>query len=177
MMKYTFRKAQLILVLLLVLGLDFCQKEEVLLPVLTTSEVTNINITSATSGGTITSEGSGTVHSRGVCWSTNVDPTIADNKTSDGVGPGNFTSNMLGLNEFTTYYVRAYATNNGGTGYGMTISFKTSTCKTCQQNTYDSYGNLLTAGSETEYCGATLIQIEATPAVTLLGVTTKWVCR
>jgi hypothetical protein len=176
-MKSTIRKARLILVILIVFTLDFCQKEEVLLPVLTTSEVTEINFTSATSGGTITSEGSGTVRSRGVCWSTNDDPTIADNKTSDGVGPGNFTSIMLGLNGSTTYFVRAYATNSGGTGYGMTISFKTSTCKTCQQNTYDSGGNLLTAGSETEYCGATLIQIEATQPVTVLGVTTKWVCR
>jgi hypothetical protein len=176
-MNSAIRKVELILVVLSILTLDFCQKEEVLVPVLTTSEVININNTSATSGGTITSEGSGTVRSRGICWSTNFDPTIADNKTSDGSGAGNFISNMTGLNEATTYYVRAYATNSGGTGYGMAMSFKTSTCKICQQNTYNSGGTLLNAGSETEYCGATLIQIEATPSVTINGVTTKWVCR
>lgn len=50
-------------------------------------------------------------------------------------------------------------------------------CKACAQNTYDSGGNLLTAGSETEECGATLLGIEATSDVTVGGVTTKWVCR
>ena len=50
-------------------------------------------------------------------------------------------------------------------------------CKICQQNTYDSGGNLQTSGSETEYCDAALLGIEATSDVTVLGVTTKWVCR
>jgi hypothetical protein len=50
-------------------------------------------------------------------------------------------------------------------------------CKVCAHNSYDSGGNLVTAGSETEYCDAELIAIEATPNSTLLGVTTKWVCR
>ena len=50
-------------------------------------------------------------------------------------------------------------------------------CKVCQQNTYDSGGSLLTSGSDTEYCDAALIRIEATPDVTIGGITTKWVCR
>jgi hypothetical protein len=50
-------------------------------------------------------------------------------------------------------------------------------CKICQQNTYNSSGTLLTAGSETEYCDASLVRIEATPDVTVGGVTSKWVCR
>jgi hypothetical protein len=50
-------------------------------------------------------------------------------------------------------------------------------CKICQQNTYNSTGGLITAGSETEYCDADLIRIQATPDVTVLGVTTKWKCR
>lgn len=50
-------------------------------------------------------------------------------------------------------------------------------CKVCQQNTYDSNNTLVTAGSETEYCGAALIAIEATSPVTVSGATTKWVCR
>ena len=45
-----------------------CKKEAV--PTLTTSDVTNITGTTASGGGTIVSEGSGTVFSRGVCWST-----------------------------------------------------------------------------------------------------------
>jgi hypothetical protein len=50
-------------------------------------------------------------------------------------------------------------------------------CKVCSQNTYDSSNNLLTEGSDTEYCDDALIRIQATPPVTVLGVTTKWVCK
>jgi hypothetical protein len=59
----------------------------------------------------------------------------------------------------------------------MSMSTCTKNCKTCQQNTYDANNTLLTSGSETEYCDASLIRIEATPDVTVLGTTTKWVCR
>jgi len=51
-------------------------------------------------------------------------------------------------------------------------------CKACAQNTYNATsGALITAGSETDYCDAELLRIEATPPVTVLGVTTKWECR
>jgi uncharacterized protein (TIGR02145 family) len=52
-------------------------------------------------------------------------PTIANNKTIDGVGDGSFTSNLTGLGSATTYYVKAYATNAYGTSYGTEISFTT----------------------------------------------------
>ena len=61
-----------------------------------------------------------TVTARGVCWSTNPEPTIADNKTVEGSGTGSFTGSLTGLNPETTYYVRAYATNFAGTGYSGT---------------------------------------------------------
>lgn len=116
-------KIKIVLFICLIIFLCFCKKEEV--PILTTAVVTNITGITATSGGTITSEGSGTVISRGVCWSTNITPTIEDNKTQDGAGAGTFQSNMVGLNGGTTYYVRAYATNRDGPGYGMAMSFIT----------------------------------------------------
>jgi uncharacterized protein (TIGR02145 family) len=52
-------------------------------------------------------------------------PTIVDSKTTDGAGAGSFTSDIIGLNGATTYFVSAYATNKVGTGYGMTLSFTT----------------------------------------------------
>ena len=88
-MKNKFLFLVLILSLFLV---ESCKKE--LVPTVITSEVTYALATSAISGGTITDEGSGTVVSRGVCWSHDIAPSIADNKTSDGAGAGTFTSNL-----------------------------------------------------------------------------------
>ena len=101
-----------------------CKKESI--PVVATKTVSEITATSAISGGNITDEGSSGVITRGVCWSTGLTPTIADKKTTDGAGAGSFSSNITGLSEATVYYVRAYATNSVGTGYGMTMSFTTS---------------------------------------------------
>ncbi len=95
------------------------------IPVLTTTAVSNITQTTANCGGNITSDGGATVTVRGVCWSTNQNPTIADSKTTDGTGAGSFTSNITGLTGGTIYYVRAYATNSAGTGYGSAMSFTT----------------------------------------------------
>jgi hypothetical protein len=71
------------------------------------------------------SSGETSVTARGVCWNTTGSPTIADSKTVDGSGTGSFTSSLTGLTQNTTYYVRAYATNSGGTAYGVEVNFKT----------------------------------------------------
>jgi len=81
-------KCYLALIIIVVTVLNGCKKEAV--PVLTTTALSNITAITATSGGNITDEGSATVISRGVCWSTGITPTIADNKTTDGAGAGNF---------------------------------------------------------------------------------------
>ena len=41
-------------------------------------------------------------------------------------GTASFLQNLTGLTTSTTYYVRAYATNTAGTGYGSIVSFTTS---------------------------------------------------
>jgi uncharacterized protein (TIGR02145 family) len=94
-------------------------------PVLTTADVTNITETTAACGGNITTDGAASITARGVCWSTSQNPTISDNKTSDGSGTGDFTSTLIGLTGNTVYYVRTYGTNNVGTAYGNQVSFKT----------------------------------------------------
>ncbi len=92
-------------------------------PVLSTTAVASITATSATSGGTITSDGGAALTAKGVCWSITANPTIADSKTSDGTASGTFTSSITGLTIGTTYFVRSYATNSVGTGYGDQLSF------------------------------------------------------
>ena len=96
-------------------------------PVLTTTTPTKITQDSALSGGTITSDKGLAVTARGVCYSTTTNPTIADSKTVNGIGTGAFVSNISNLLPNTTYYVRAYATNSDGTGYGDEKSFTTQT--------------------------------------------------
>ena len=96
------------------------------LPELTTSSASAITATTAACGGDITVDGGATVSARGVCWSTTTNPTVSlSTKTTDGSGPGTFTSSITGLTTGTTYYLRAYATNSAGTAYGALISFKT----------------------------------------------------
>lgn len=80
---------------------------------------------SAEGGGELLDEGSSRLISKGVCWSTEPNPTIDDNTTNDGVGIGEFTSSITGLNVNTKYYIRAYATNQEGTSYGGEIDFFT----------------------------------------------------
>ena len=107
-----------------------------LLPVLTTTEVSAITQTSATSGGVITSDAGSSVTVRGVCWSTKASPTIADSKTTDGAGTGSFTSSITGLTAGTTYFVRAYATTSAGTGYGVAYQITTITVTDADGNVY-----------------------------------------
>ncbi|MCU0472147.1 MAG: hypothetical protein MUC93_02110 [Bacteroidales bacterium] len=95
------------------------------LPELTTTAVTGITQSSAVSGGNITSQGGTPVTARGVCWSTATITALTNNKTTNGSGTGSFTSEISGLSAGTTYYVRAYATNDGGTKLGNELSFPT----------------------------------------------------
>jgi len=93
---------------------------------LTTLEASSVSSNRAVSGGNITSDGGSAVTARGVCWSTTANPTLSDNKTTNGSGTGNFASDITGLQPGTTYHVRAYATNNIGISYGNDVSFTTS---------------------------------------------------
>jgi uncharacterized protein (TIGR02145 family) len=94
-------------------------------PVLTTAAISAITQTTAQCGGTVTSDGGANVYYRGVCWSTNPTPTYSDMKTYNGTGTGTFTSSLTGLIRTTHYYVRAYAMNDAGLGYGSVDSFAT----------------------------------------------------
>ena len=94
-------------------------------PAITTTTISSISVTNATSGGIITSDGGAAITARGVCWRTSANPTIADSKTTNGTGTGSFTSLITGLSPNTVYYLRAYATNSFGTGYGNEFSFTT----------------------------------------------------
>jgi len=109
-------------------GADLTFSASAALPAVTTNPgFTAVTQTSATSGGNVTSDGGATVTARGVCWTTGTaDPVATDSHTTDGTGPGTFTSNLTNLTANTIYTVRAYATNSIGTAYGAVVTLTTS---------------------------------------------------
>lgn len=100
------------------------------LPTITTDVVSAITYTGAISGGNTSNDGGNPVTSRGVCYGTASNPTIANSVLTTGSGLGAFVSVISGLTPNTTYYVRAFATNAGGTAYGSEKSFTTNALTT-----------------------------------------------
>ncbi|MBQ6307220.1 MAG: fibronectin type III domain-containing protein [Bacteroidales bacterium] len=95
------------------------------LPDVVTNEVTGITTTTATAGGEIISDGGSTITECGVCWSTEGEPTLEGDHATATATTGVFTVSLTELTQNTTYYIRAYATNEAGTGYGDVLTFTT----------------------------------------------------
>jgi Fibrobacter succinogenes major domain (Fib_succ_major) len=122
---------KLLRICILFLALTACKKSstvkvEILLPTITTVDVSSVTTSGANSGGNITSDGGATITARGVVWGTSSNPTIdLQTKTIDGQGIGSFQSVITGLTLGTKYFIRAYATNSKGTSYGNEVTFTT----------------------------------------------------
>ena len=96
------------------------------LPIVTTSPVTDITDTTAICGGNVSADGGSAITSRGLCWNTTGNPTMASHSIPMGDSLGAFSYCITGLLPNTTYYVRAYAVNSVGVKYGDVKSFTTS---------------------------------------------------
>jgi uncharacterized protein (TIGR02145 family) len=110
-----------------------------------TTNVSEICLTSASSGGFIFDDGGGPVTAKGVCWSTLQDPTVLDSKTNDEFDdypPEGYLSRLTGLIPGTKYYVRAYVTNSAGTTYGYQVRFSTMSNSLPAFNPDLSYGTV-----------------------------------
>ena len=131
-------------------------------PTVTTTSPTDVAYTSATVGGNVTSDGAGTVSERGVCYSTSANPTTSDNVEKSGSGVGNYTVDLYGLSDGTTYYVRAYAINEKGTSYGEEKSFTTlqygKPTVTTTTPTNITYTSAVVGGNVTADGGATITE-------------------
>jgi uncharacterized protein (TIGR02145 family) len=136
-MNHSIRILVIILLISEIICCNSCSKDS---PSVTTANVSDITPSGAVSGGTVTDNGGSDITARGVCWGTTQNPTISSGKTSNGSGNGPFTSNITGLTANTTYYVRAYATNSEGTGYGNEVSFttKSNTLQDIDGNNYNT---------------------------------------
>jgi uncharacterized protein (TIGR02145 family) len=118
-------------------------------PEVTTKTITEITTNSAVCGGNVVDEGNTSVTERGVCWGIAQEPTIADSRTTDGIGKGAYDSDITGLSELTIYYVRAYATNSKGeTAYGDQQSFSTFGTLSDSRGDGNTY-NTVTIGTQT----------------------------
>jgi uncharacterized protein (TIGR02145 family) len=91
----------------------------------TTANISEITQTSVTTGGNVTSDGGEEIIIAGVCWSTSANTSVKNQHTNDSRVVGSFTSKLTNLAPNTLYYIRAYAHNKIGTGYGNEISFTT----------------------------------------------------
>ena len=116
-----------------------CKKKEFTgaAPTITTTAVTNVTTSSVTTGGIITHNGGATVTASGIYWSrTSNLPTIADDTTRGSTSIGIFSTTLTGLDHGATYYVRAYAINKVGVGYGNAISFATANAVPVARNIF-----------------------------------------
>lgn len=145
------------------------------IPTISTTAISSISYTTASTGGSISDSGGATVTARGVCWNTSGSPTISDAHTSDGMGTGAFTSSLSSLSPGTLYYVRAYATNSAGTAYGTVVSFTTlsisiptvttASIATIAQTTASGGGNVSNDGGATVTARGVCWNISGDPSI------------
>lgn len=103
-----------------------CKKKELPTPpIVSTSEILNITTVSAITGGEVLNSGTSTITERGICWSKKPNPQVTDNYVSSGKELGKFSVTLSNLLMETTYFVRAYAKNASGIGYGNEVNFTT----------------------------------------------------
>jgi uncharacterized protein (TIGR02145 family) len=115
------------------------------IPTCYTYEVENVSTFECTFRGN--ANGNGLLYiDRGICYSTSPNPTVTDSVLSLGPGPGgigysSFFGNVYNLLPGTTYYVRAYAENALGVGYGIERVFTSNTGGVWGNGVTDIEGN------------------------------------
>ncbi|HBE40415.1 MAG TPA: hypothetical protein DDW27_04295 [Bacteroidales bacterium] len=124
-------------------------------PEVETTLVEVINGSSAIFNGNIIDDGGSKVKERGILYSLHNNPTLTDSVVNCGSGIGPFSVKVTGLDPGTRYYLKAYAINETGTGYGDVVYFTTVpySMKTNQVNlvtytTARSGGNISSDGGE-----------------------------
>jgi hypothetical protein len=96
------------------------------LPAVKTGEVNEITRTSATVSGETLSTGGAAITERGIVYGRTPGFTQPEGSLShDTGGLGKYTLALMDIAPNTTYYIKAYAINEKGTGYGEEVSFRT----------------------------------------------------
>ncbi len=87
-------------------------------PIVTTADTIKVIGTSAFCYGNVIQWGGTEITERGFCYNSIGNPTINDERIWINGNSGEYSIIIIRLNNNTKYYVRAYATNSLGTGYG-----------------------------------------------------------
>jgi hypothetical protein len=138
-------------------------------PTVTTNAASLVSGTSATLIGSITATGGAGATQTGFALSTNssLSSGVSTSTLGSYSGTGPFTQSLSSLSLNTTYYVRAYATNTYGTGYGSVQSFITIPTIILTGNV-KFLGNLAIVGSLTKGAGTFEIDDPIDPANKIL---------
>jgi uncharacterized protein (TIGR02145 family) len=153
------------------------------LPVVLTDSIYPVELSTATAGGFVLTDGGAPVTARGVCWGLTANPTLADSHTSDSTGTGKFESRLTDLTPGATYHLRAYASNTIGTAYGADSTFTTLTEATIpviatgkvsviNSTTASAGGNVISNGGSTIIARGVCWSLSANPTVDLSTKTT-----
>lgn len=97
---------------------------EITFPTVSATTATSVGSKSATLSATVSSAGNGRLKASGFVIATHATPTLADRVVSCGTAM-QLQQRVQDLQPLTTYYVRAFATNEAGTTYGPELSFTT----------------------------------------------------
>jgi uncharacterized protein (TIGR02145 family) len=111
------------------------------IPVVSTSDPSEITGATVIAGGNITYDGGKPVLEAGICFDTLPDPDVNDSlRKVSSPATGTFSIKIIDLNPTTTFYFRAFARNAAGIAYGETKSFTTTTLYTSGDTLIDQDG-------------------------------------
>ena len=113
---------------------------EIVKPTVSDVTVGRVTYKSVSLSAKVTSVGNGTLSDAGFVYSTSRNPTMSNHKASCGK-TSDLSIKVSTLTPETTYYVRAYATNEKGTTLGAEATFTTSKEPTGNDVGLDDYGD------------------------------------
>jgi uncharacterized protein (TIGR02145 family) len=146
-----------------------CVKNKI--PTITTKSPMNITKNSFSSGGENINDGGEFILHKGICWSTNENPTIMDNTTDNGTDNGEFYTGISELLPNTTYYLKAYVTSYIGTSYGNEITVTTESTELLYFRSKQSGNSNVVTSWESSTDNSNWIPATSIPTVSVTSVT------
>jgi len=123
----------------MLLVLNSCKEKTA--PVIDALSFSSLSDTGVVLSVNINNDGNEDITERGVCYTTNPNPTITNTRKIVSGTVGTMSVTISDLVSSTTYYVRAYATNSKGTTYSNEVTFTTHVSRKYLMAYYPFNGN------------------------------------